>query len=88
MSRDPASVTEVAEPLRITRSAVLQRLRVLERAALVTSRKSGRERIRRLDMQGMNAAQSWLAERCELWERRLDRLGDQLVEQDGKGRET
>ena len=81
LSGGPASVGEIAEPLGITSSAVLQHLHVLERSRLVTSRKEGRARMCRLDPVGMRAAEGWLRERRDLWERKLDRLGELLSDE-------
>lgn len=79
LSRGAASVSELAEPLEISRSAVLQHLAVLERSALVATEKRGRTRVCRLDPAGIDAAQAWLAEHKQRWERRLDRLGELLA---------
>ena len=49
LSTGPASVTQLAEPLEISRSAVLQHLAVLEESGLVSSRKEGRVRVCRLE---------------------------------------
>lgn len=83
LSIGPASVGELAEPLRISRSAVLQHLRVLERSRLATSRKVGRVRICELDPAGLRTAQAWIDARRTLWERRLDRLG-KLLDEEGR----
>lgn len=81
LSRGPASVGEIAEPLGITSSAVLQHLRVLEDSRLVASRKEGRVRICELDPAGLRAAESWIESRRTLWERKLDRLGELLSDE-------
>lgn len=81
LSTGPASVGEIAEPLGVTVSAVLQHLRVLERSRLATSRKEGRVRVCELDPEGLRAAARWIEERRNLWERKLDRLGDLLDEE-------
>ena len=78
LSDGRASVGEIAGPLGITSSAVLQHLRVLEECRLVSSRKEGRVRICQLDPEGLRAAESWIERRRELWERKLDRLGELL----------
>ena len=44
LSLGPASVSELARPLPMTLSAVVQHLKVLEEADLVIARKDGRER--------------------------------------------
>lgn len=81
LSRGPATVTELAEPLAISRSAVLQHLSVLERGALVASEKRGRVRVCRLETAGLDAAAAWLTWHKRRWESRLDRLGYLLEEE-------
>lgn len=78
----PASVSELARPLEMTLSAVVQHLSVLEGAGLVRSQKLGRVRTCRLETQALRAAERWISERRNLWERRFDRLGALLAEQD------
>ena len=84
LSSGPASVSDLAEPLQITRSAVLQHLAILEDARLVTTRKQGRVRTCELNPEGLQAARSWIEERQTLWERRLDRLGE-ILDEEGRG---
>ena len=82
ISRQPLSVSHLAEPLGITLTAVAQHLRVLEDCRLVRTEKVGRVRTCRLDPEGLSLVSQW-AEQCRgLWERRLDRLGDLLAEED------
>lgn len=81
LSSGPATVTEIAGPLGISRSAVLQHLHVLQDARLVTSVKSGRVRTCELNPEGLQAAESWLRQHRDRWERRLDRLGALLDEE-------
>jgi DNA-binding transcriptional ArsR family regulator len=78
--RGPATVSELAGPLEITLSAVVQQLAVLEASGLVTSEKVGRTRTCRIEPVGLQLAGDWFAGQRALWERRLDRLGDVLVE--------
>jgi DNA-binding transcriptional ArsR family regulator len=78
----PASVSELAQPLQMTLSAVVQHLAVLEGAGLVRTQKIGRVRTCQLDTQALRAAERWISERRALWERRFDRLGAFLAEQD------
>jgi DNA-binding transcriptional ArsR family regulator len=81
LCRGPASVSELAQPLDMTLSAVVQHLRILETSGLVRSRKSGRVRTCQLDQSALQNAEHWLAARRSSWERRLDSLGDFLAEQ-------
>ena len=80
----PASVSELAAPLEMTLSAVVQHLYVLEGAGLVRTQKIGRVRTCQLDTQALRAAERWISERRALWERRFDRLGAFLAESDRK----
>jgi DNA-binding transcriptional ArsR family regulator len=82
VSRRPLSVSHLAEPLGITLTAVAQHLRVLEGCGLVRTEKRGRVRTCRLDPEGLTLVSRWADECRSLWERRLDRLGDLLAEED------
>ena len=78
LTRGPASVSELAEPLDMTLSAVVQHLGVLEASGLVKSEKVGRVRTCRIQASALRAAEKWITERRSTWERRLDRLGEYL----------
>jgi DNA-binding transcriptional ArsR family regulator len=82
LARGPASVSELAEPLDMTLSAVVQHLAVLEASGLVRSQKVGRVRTCRLSPVDLQGAERWIAERRAAWESRLDRLGEFLAETD------
>jgi DNA-binding transcriptional ArsR family regulator len=81
LCRGPASVSELAKPLDMTLSAVVQHLSVLEASGLVHSEKTGRVRTCRIVPKAMSLAERWLAERRAIWEIRLDRLDEFLAEQ-------
>ncbi len=85
LSDGPASASDLAKPLGITLAAVVQHLQVLERSGVVSTQKIGRRRTCRIDPAGLNLASAWIAERRSLWERRLDRLGDILAEEEQQG---
>lgn len=76
----PASVSELARPLPMSLPAVMLHLKVLEDSGLVTSRKEGRVRTCRIDPKMLSQAETWVAERRQMWERSLDRLGAFLDE--------
>ena len=80
LSRGPVSVSHLAVPLKITVSAVVQHLQILEQSGLVQTEKSGRVRTCRLEGGGLAMAQQWIASCRGEWERRLDRLGELLAE--------
>jgi DNA-binding transcriptional ArsR family regulator len=81
LTRGPASVSELAQPLSMTLSAVVQHLAVLEQSGLVHSKKAGRVRMCEVEPKTLRTAEQWITERRGSWERRLDRLGDYLAEQ-------
>jgi DNA-binding transcriptional ArsR family regulator len=82
LSRGPASVSELAQPLAMSLPAVVQHLQVLEAGGLVWSEKVGRVRTCHLEPSALGTAEQWITERRTSWERRLDRLGDYLEDQD------
>src|SRR3982074_3360399 len=79
LSRGPASVSELARPLSMSLSAVVQHLQVLETSGLVRSEKVGRVRTCQIEPAMLQTAEAWINERRALWERRFDRLGDYLA---------
>jgi len=76
----PLSVSQLATPLDITLTAVVQHLQVLEESGLVHTEKVGRIRTCRIETAGFKALEQWISDRRSIWERRLDRLGDLLAE--------
>jgi DNA-binding transcriptional ArsR family regulator len=82
LSRGPASVSELAQPLAMSLSAVMQHLQVLEGSGLVRSEKVGRVRTCSIQEPALRTAEDWISARRASWERRLDRLGEFLAETD------
>jgi len=78
----PTAASTLAAPLGITVAAVIQHLQVLEQSGIVQTEKTGRVRTCSLRPAGLTVAEQWIAGRRTLWERRLDRLGDLLAEDD------
>jgi DNA-binding transcriptional ArsR family regulator len=85
LSQGPASVSELGRPLSMSLAAVVQHVQVLEASGLISSRKNGRTRTCSINTAPLRSAESWIAERRTLWERRLDRLGDYLTDAAGGG---
>jgi DNA-binding transcriptional ArsR family regulator len=79
LGQGPATVSELAQPLDITLSAVVQHLAILESCWLTSSEKVGRTRTCRLRPMGLQLAEDWFAGQRAIWERRLDRLGEVLA---------
>ena len=77
--RGPATVTELAKPLDMSLTAVLQHVQVLETSGLVRSRKVGRTRTCRIDLAVLRSAEAWISQRRAMVEQRLDRLDEYLA---------
>lgn len=82
VSEGPIAVSRLAGPLRITVAAVVQHVQVLEKSGLVYSTKVGRVRTCRMEPKGLSVLEQWISDRRLLWERRFDRLGTLLVEEE------
>jgi DNA-binding transcriptional ArsR family regulator len=76
--RSPASVSDLARPLDMTLAAVVQHVQVLEACGVVKTEKLGRTRMCRVEPKALGAAQKWIQERRDLWERRFDLLEEEL----------
>jgi DNA-binding transcriptional ArsR family regulator len=83
LSQGPASVSELARPLAMSLAAVVQHVQVLEASGLVRSQKVGRTRTCAINAAALRTAESWIADRRTLVERRLDRLGEYLAQTAG-----
>lgn len=82
LTRGPASVSELAQPLSMSLPAVVQHLQVLEVSGLVRTEKVGRVRTCHIEPKALRATEDWVAARRTEWENRLDRLGEYLDAQD------
>jgi DNA-binding transcriptional ArsR family regulator len=80
LSRGPASVSELADPLPMSLPAAMQHLGVLEEAGLVRSEKVGRVRTCSIEPAALSLAGQWIRARRVEWEHRLDRLGTYLAD--------
>ena len=80
LSGGPATVSQLAQTLDMSLSAVVQHLTVLESCGLIRSEKVGRTRTCRLEPVGLRLAEDWFAGQRAVWARRLDRLGEVIAE--------
>jgi DNA-binding transcriptional ArsR family regulator len=83
LSRGPATVSELARPFDMSLPAIVQHLQILEKSGLVRSEKVGRVRTCRVEPMALSTVEQWIADRRSTWERRFDRLGEVLAENDG-----
>ncbi|HEY6779860.1 MAG TPA: metalloregulator ArsR/SmtB family transcription factor [Thermoleophilaceae bacterium] len=82
--RGEATATDLARELPVTRQAVQKHLGLLSGAALVATRRSGREVLYRPTPAPLSAAVAWMAEVGSQWDGRLAALEHQLA----RGRPT
>ncbi len=73
-----ATVSELAEPHKVSLPAISKHLRVLEAAGLLRVSPEGRVRRCRIDAAPLSAAFGWLTRYRVLWEDRFDRLARHL----------
>jgi DNA-binding transcriptional ArsR family regulator len=86
LAREPATISELAQPLDITLPGLLKHVRILEEADLVITEKQGRTRRCRLGSEDLDDAARWIQTYQRRWEGRLDRLGGYLERKRGAGR--
>ena len=79
LAHGPATVSELAQPLRMSLPAVLQHLQALEASALIRSEKKGRVRTCRLQPGVLASAEQWLVDRRSEWEQRHDRFEEYVM---------
>jgi len=78
------TVTELAEPFKISQPAISKHLKVLERAGLVARGREAQWRPCRLEAGPLREVNDWLAHYRRFWEQSLDRLDDYLRELQAK----
>ena len=82
--REEVSVSALAERYAMSFAAVQKHVAVLERAGLVTKRRSGRERLVRGDVDTLRAAAGLLDHFEQLWRGRVGRLDALLDDEAGE----
>ncbi|WP_415977075.1 ArsR/SmtB family transcription factor [Rhodococcus sp. 077-4] len=78
------SVSELAAHYAMSFAAVQKHVAVLERAAVITKQKRGREQIVRVRLDTIARARALLDTYEEIWRHRVDRI-DNLLSEDEKG---
>ncbi|MBW4043805.1 MAG: winged helix-turn-helix transcriptional regulator [Acidobacteria bacterium] len=82
LSRGPVSVSQLAERLGITLTAVGQHLAILEACGLAVTEKVGRVRTCRMASAGLDGLEQWVRKHRTEWEKRADLLGKLLEKGD------
>jgi DNA-binding transcriptional ArsR family regulator len=78
LAEHPATATELATNLPITRQAVAKHLSSLSEAGLLTRERAGRDVRYRVTPEPLSGAVSWMAQVGGQWDARLERLRDVL----------
>jgi DNA-binding transcriptional ArsR family regulator len=81
LARRPASATELASTLPISRQAVVKHLQALDAAGLVTRAREGRAVRYELTPGVLDEAVAWMVESGARWDERLARLRRRLLDQ-------
>ncbi|WP_333818160.1 ArsR/SmtB family transcription factor [Tabrizicola sp.] len=79
LAKGPAPVTELAGPTGLKLPTILRHLSVLEAAGLVATQKDGRVRSCAFQPAALQPMTDWLDEQRKVWEARLDRLDDYVM---------
>ncbi len=74
LSRREMTIGEVAGHFTMTRAAVKKHLSVLQNGGLISVHPRGRERINRLEPQGIKTVSDWLSYFEQFWDTRLQAL--------------
>jgi DNA-binding transcriptional ArsR family regulator len=82
------SVGELAEPFSMSMPAISKHLRVLERAGLVAQRREAQWRRCRIKAAPLKEVSAWTEHYRQLWEQRLNRLGEYVEQLNAKENKT
>lgn len=80
LSQGPATAGELAEPLPISKPAVSQHLKVLERAGLITRTANAQWRNCSLRTESLDEAAAWVDKHLRDWQESFDALDERLRE--------
>ncbi|HUQ18661.1 MAG TPA: metalloregulator ArsR/SmtB family transcription factor [Gemmatimonadaceae bacterium] len=87
LARGDASVTELAEPFKMSLPAISKHLKVLQRAGLITQGREAQWRPCRLEAAPLKEAADWIEHYRQYWEHsfdQLDRYLHQVQSKEGK----
>jgi DNA-binding transcriptional ArsR family regulator len=80
LGRADASITDLAGKFHMTLTGMKKHVGVLERAGLVTTKKTGRVRTCRLGPRRLEEETAWLERHRRRWDERFDELDKVVVE--------
>ena len=86
LTRGSATVSTLAEPLRMTGPAVSQHLKVLERAGLVARETRAQWRIMSIRREALDEVAEWVDAHRREWNDRLDQLETRIQQRNATAR--
>jgi DNA-binding transcriptional ArsR family regulator len=84
LAKGETSVKDLSRPFQISGPAVTKHLKVLQSAGLIARSRRAQQRPCRIVPKPLKEATDWMETYRKLWEERLDRLEDYLLELQGK----
>jgi len=75
-----ATVTEIAQPLRMSLPGVSKHLKVLRNAGLIVQGRDAQWRPCRIEGQALRSVADWVEQYRRVWDERFDRIDDYLRE--------
>src|SRR4051794_9199986 len=72
------TVSEIAQPYDMSLAAISKHLKILEKAKLIIKRRRGKEQLVSVAPYAFKDASEYLERYQEIWEQRLDSLGEYL----------
>ena len=84
LSDGDMTIGEVASRFDMTRAAVKKHLIILEEGKLISVQSKGRERINRLEPEGLKPVSDWVGYFSQFWDDRLGRLRDAIEKDEGQ----
>jgi DNA-binding transcriptional ArsR family regulator len=83
VSRAEYTISELAAPYEMSLAAIAKHISVLEKAGLITKRRSGKEKVILVQSKAIEIATAHLSEYEKLWSARFDAL-EKLLEDKGE----
>lgn len=80
--RGTLSASQICDEFDVTPQAISQHLRVLREADVIHMERRAQRRLYTFNPQSTTQMQAWAADMARLWNRRLDRLGKLLKEEE------
>jgi DNA-binding transcriptional ArsR family regulator len=84
LARGERPVNDVVESLGLAQPQVSKHLKVLKKVGLVRVRRSGRQRLYKLNAEPLKPIHDWVKSFEQFWDESFDRLDDYLHELQGK----